>query len=56
MSGIPDDPTKRHPEKPGDFPAKSVNGHDRADSNKSAKTDDVKTKKPEEKQKPESKH
>lgn len=58
MSGIPDDPTRRHPEKPNEFPEKSVNGHDREDRDKAAKTDtpNAKPKKPDEKQKSESKH
>lgn len=58
MSGIPDDPTRRHPEKPGDFPEKSVNGHDRQEQRDKAakKTDAPKPKTSEENQKPESKH
>jgi hypothetical protein len=57
MSGIPDDPTRRHPEKPGDFPSKSVNGHDPKDrDDKAAKPDNQKAKKNDEKEKPESKH
>jgi hypothetical protein len=54
MSGIPDDPTRTHPEKPGEFPTKSVNGHDRTERDKAAKADDKK--KPEDKQEDDPKH
>ena len=61
MAGIPDDPTRKQPEKPGEFPGKSVNerdggARDRAKSAKSDKPQRKVNKKPDEKQKPETMH
>lgn len=61
MAGIPDDPTRKHPEKPGEFPSKSVNGNVRGahEEAKSAKSDGQRAKvnkRPDEKEKPASKH